>query len=249
MIGLESCASLTESAVVTGSKSNGDHSATSGSARVIAETRDLGASAVKLTRGGDRRVYTRRLRTVHVALTLFVTMVVAVGPTSEFVVGNHGVAATIAGATFTAGLLGCIGLLRRAIVVTPGLVTIRGLCTTSRVPAWEVARFEPPKPYGKVFGRVALRVVLVDGRVRYGGCFTNTRIDGGGVGVEECAELNRWLALHAGYPDPTGVLSDRRVDPRWTTVVWVSWLVVVALFALFCLLVVLSSMTDPSFGG
>jgi hypothetical protein len=246
-VGLENRPWLTESAVVTESRLGGGHSAAPATAGGMAQIADLRASAVKVTEGGERRVYTRQLRTVHVALILFISMVVAVGPTGEFVIGNHALAATIAGVTYAAGLLSSVAVFLRAIVVTPGLVTLRGLCTTRHIPAWEVARFEPPRPHGKVFGRVALRVVLVDGRVRYVGCFTNTQVDAGDVGVEECKELNRWLALHTGNPAP-GALPDRRSDRRWRTVAWVSWLVLVAAFALVSLLVVLSTMTDPSFG-
>ena len=168
---------------------------------------------------------------------------------SEFVVGNHALAATMASVILAAGLLICIALLRRATMVTPGLVTIRGLCTTSRIPAWEVARFEPPPPYGRVFGRVALRVLLTDGGVRYSGCFTNTPVDGDGVGVEECNELNRWLALQTSSGYGTEALPDRRRNSRWTTLLWVSWLVLVAFFAVFCVVGILGVIADPSFGG
>jgi hypothetical protein len=168
------------------------------------------AFAVRVTEGGARRVYTRRLRTAHVAILLVLTTALALGPPSELIAGDHALAVTIASVTFLAGLLGCFAILRRSVVVTPGLVTIRGLLTTRRVPAADVARFEPPPPYGKVLGRVALRVVLMDGQVRHSGCFTNTEMDRDGAGREECAELNAWLAVQHGSTDQPAALPDRR---------------------------------------
>jgi hypothetical protein len=207
------------------------------------------AAAVKVTQNGERRVYTRRLRTVQVAAALLVATVLAIGPTDEFVIGNHALAAVIAGAVFVAGLLFCGALLRRAIVVTPGLLTVRGLVTTRRIPVLDVARFEPPAPYGKVFGRVALRIVMKDGRVRTVGVFANTRLDGNAAGAAECRELNQWLARQGGRADGEfAPLPDRRHDSRATTAGWFSWLVLLTSFAVFCPLVVLSAVVDPTFG-
>jgi hypothetical protein len=205
--------------------------------------------AVKVTQDGARRVYTRRLRTGQVAFALFMTTVLAIGPTEEFVDGNHALAAVVAGVVFVAGLLFCGALLRRAIVVTPGLLTVRGLVTTRRISASDVARFEPPAPYGKVFGRVALRIVMRDGRIRTVGVFANTRVDGNGAGGAECRELNQWLARQGTHPDgELAPLPARRHDSRATTASWFCWLVLLAFFAAGCLVVVLSAVLDPAFG-
>ena len=207
---------------------------------------DRTSPAVRVSDDGERRVYTRRLRTVHVVLLLIVGVTLAVGPTAEFVEGDHALAAAIAGTTFAVAVLGCVGLLRQAIVVTPGQVAVRGLCTTRRIAAVAVARFEPPVPYGKRIGRVALRIVLVDGRALRSRVFTNTPLDGDGVGVRECDELNEWLALQAGA---LGSLPRRVPDPVVHRVAWGTWLLLVGSLALFSMLVVVTAMTDPAFGG
>jgi hypothetical protein len=189
----------------------------------------------------------RWLGTAQAVLLLFSGVMLAIGPTSEFVVGDHQLAAAIAGIGVAVTLLAAVRVLRRGIVVTPGLVVVRSFCTTRRLAAAEVARFEPPVPYGKVFGRVGLRIVLVDGRVRYCGAFANTRLEGHGVGVEECDELNRWLALQTGAAP--GPLPGRQPDSLWVSLAWWTWLCLIGQFTLFCLYGVFLEMTDPAFGG
>ncbi|RBY93754.1 hypothetical protein DQ237_16400 [Blastococcus sp. TF02-8] len=189
------------------------------------------------------------MRTAHAVLLLFFGVVLAIGPTSEFVVGNHQLAAAIAGTVVAGTLVAAVRVLRRGIVVTPGRVVVRGLCTTRRLAAAEVARFDPPVPYGKAFRRASLRIVLVDGRVRYCGAFTNTKLDGDGVGVAECAELNRWLALDTGSPASAAPLPGRQPDPLPVRLAWWTWLLLIGAFTSFCLAGVFLEMTDPAFGG
>lgn len=211
------------------------------------EHRARTAAAVRVTDGGARRVYTRRLRTVHVAMLVFTSSVVAIGPASEFGADDPAVRTTIVVLAAVAGVLGCVALTRRAVVVTPGLITIRGLLTTRRIPAEDVVGFEPPVPYGKVVGRVALRVRLVDGRAFSAGVFANTPLDRNRAGRHECDELRRWLALENGRADRAEDLPQRH-DPAWARALWASWLCLLTLLALFCALVVVASLTDPAVG-
>lgn len=196
---------------------------------------------------GTRRVYTRRLRTVHAALALLSSTVVAITAIGSFAHGSPGLGVVSGGVVLGAGLLLCGGILRRAVVVTPGWVTVRGLLTTRRIPAAAVARFEPPAPYGKLWGS-GLRIVLADGTTRTCGAFTNTPVDVAPAGVAESDELNGWLALQAGGSVGAARLPDRRPDGAWRTAAWYGWLGLLALFVLSCLVVVLAAMSDPAFG-
>jgi hypothetical protein len=204
------------------------------------------AAAVKVTRGGARRVYRRRLRTVHVAVILVLGTLFSIGPTDGG--GNHRVAATVAGVVFGISLLACGAVLRRGIEVTPDLVTVKGLLTTRRIPAAMIARFEPPPAYGK-WWRPGLRIVLIDGHMRTSGAFTNTPVDHGETGTPETNELNRWLALRspeaASTADP---LPDQRGDDRSSLLIWRGWILLLTVLALMCLAVVVTEMTDPTFG-
>jgi hypothetical protein len=181
-----------------------------------------------------------------VAVILFLGTVLSIGPVDGF--GSHRIAATAAGVVFGVSLLTCIAVLRRAIVVTPDLVTVRGLLTTRRIPAATIARFEPPPSYGK-WWRPGLRIVLTDGRIRTSGAFTNTPVDGGRTGTPETDELNLWLALRS--PDGASTadtLPDQREADRWSLFIWRGWISLLTVFALMCLAVVVTAMTDPTFG-
>lgn len=72
-------------------------------------------------------------------------------------------------------------ILHMAIVLSPGLVTIRGLWSTRSVRAADVLRFEPPPPYGTLL-RAGLRVVLLDGRVLTA-VFGHGRLDDESLGM------------------------------------------------------------------
>jgi hypothetical protein len=203
------------------------------------------AVAVKVTRSGARRLYTRQLRTFHVAVILFLGTCFSIGPVNG--VGSHRTAATAAGVIFGVSLLACIAVLRRGIEITPDLVTVRGLLTTRRIPAATIARFEPPPTYGK-WWRPGLRIVLTDGRIRTRGAFTNTPVDGGRSGTPETNELNLWLALRS--PDATSTadtLPDQREVDRYSLFIWRSWILLLRVFAMMCLAVVVAAMTDPTF--
>jgi hypothetical protein len=93
--------------------------------------------------------------------------------------------------------------IRCGILVQPGWMTNRRMLWTNRVPAQDIARFEPPPSYGAL-GRTGIRVVLHDGRVLSATAFSKGKIDDDSVGVAECAELNAWLetqtATHVAPP-------------------------------------------------
>jgi hypothetical protein len=203
------------------------------------------AAALKVTQAGARRLYARRLRTVHMAFILFFGTLFSIGPFGG--VGNHRVAATAGGAIFGIALLACIAVLRRGIVVTPDLVTVRGLVTTRRIPAATIARFEPPPGYG-TWWRPGMRIVLTDGRIRTCGAFTNTPVDAGRAGTRETDELNLWLAARSESGASTSALPGKREEDRSVLLVWRGWLTLLTLFALMCLVGVVSALTDPAFG-
>ena len=143
-----------------------------------------------------RRVYTRRVRYVQATIAAFAGGVGAVGPTSEIATTPQ---ATVvpALAVLSVTALAVYRILHMAIVVNPGLVTIRALWSTRSVRAADVLRFEPPPPYGTLL-RAGLRVVLLDGRVLTAAVFSHGRLDDESVGHAECAELNRWLESGEG---------------------------------------------------
>jgi hypothetical protein len=204
------------------------------------------AAALKVTQAGARRLYARRLRTVHVAFILFFGTLLSIGPLDG--VGDHRVAATAGGAIFGITVLACIAVLRRGIVVTPDLVTVRGLVTTRRIPAATIAGFEPPPAYG-TWWRPGMRIVLTDGRIRTCGALTNTPVDAGHAGTRETDELNLWLAARSeSGASTTSALPGKGEDDWAVRLVWRGWLTLLTLFALMCLAGVLSALTDPAFG-
>ncbi len=143
-----------------------------------------------------RRVHTRRVRYVQATIAAFAGGVGAVGPTSEIATTPQAtVVSALAVLSVTA--LTVYRILHMAIVLSPGLVTIRGLWSTRSVRAADVLRFEPPPPYGTLL-RAGLRVVLLDGRVLTAAVFGHGRLDDESVGHAECAELNRWLESGEG---------------------------------------------------
>ena len=145
---------------------------------------------------GGRRVYTRRVRYVQATIAAFAGGVGAVGPTSELATTPQ---ATVVSALAVLSVTALVvyRILHMAIVLSPGLVTVRGLWSTRSVRAADVLRFEPPPPYGTLL-RAGLRVVLLDGRVLTAAVFGHGRLDDESVGHAECAELNRWLESGEG---------------------------------------------------
>jgi hypothetical protein len=141
---------------------------------------------------GGRRVHTRRVRYVQATIAAFAGGVGAVGPTSELATTPQ---ATVVSALAVLSVTALVvyRILHMAIVLSPGLVTVRGLWSTRSVRAADVLRFEPPPPYGTL-----LRVVLLDGRVLTAAVFGHGRLDDESVGHAECAELNRWLESGEG---------------------------------------------------
>lgn len=217
----------------------------------VIETQALGdnrpAAALKVTHGGTRRVYTRRLRTVHVVLVLVMSTVGVVGFVPEIAPGHPRATVTIGSVVFLVGLSFCAAILRRAIVVTPGLVAVRGLVTTRRIPAAAVARFEPPPPYGKLW-RPGLRIMLADGDMLTSGAFCSEPVDSASTGVAECNELNTWLAVQAQASETATGLPARPTGFSWRKALWCCWVTLVCLFGLSCAMVVVTALTDPTFG-
>jgi hypothetical protein len=125
-----------------------------------------------------------------------------IGPASEFGVYRS----WILGVPFVAIVLTVVawttyGVLRTGILIEPGLVTNRRMLRTSRVPAGDIVRFEPPPPYGTI-RRTGIRIVLVNGKVLSATAFAKGQLDKDSVGTVECAELNAWLSAQARVVRP-----------------------------------------------
>ena len=150
------------------------------------------SAATWVSPDGTVRLYTRGTRTVLVVVVLFMTVVLAIGPTTEFF-ADLGTALAVGCLVLALGVTLAVRIQRMAIVSSPGRITIRGVWATRTVAASEIVRFEPPRAYGAL-RRTGLRVVLTSGRVLYADAFNKGPIDDDAVGVAESAELNRWLA-------------------------------------------------------
>jgi hypothetical protein len=191
-----------------------------------------GSPAVRVSTDGLRRVYARRSRTVLAALVLFMASVIAAGLGSEIAATNPSGARAIGVGLFALGLTIAYRLVRMAVVVSPGLVTVRGLWGNRSVPAGDVIRFDPPPPYG-AFRQSGVRVRLTNGRTLTAVVYQVGQLDGPSVGVAECAELNCWLHSQKGsVDDPT--LPDGRRLAGAARVAWFVWLGVLGLLLLLC---------------
>jgi hypothetical protein len=125
-------------------------------------------------------------------VVLFMTAVLAVGPTTEFF-ADIGTALAAGCVIIGLGVTLAVRIDRIAIVSSPGRITIRGVWASRSGAASEIVRFEPPRAYGAL-RRTGLRVVLTSGRVLSADAFSKGPLDDDAVGVAEAAELNQWLA-------------------------------------------------------
>jgi hypothetical protein len=151
-----------------------------------------GTAAVWVSPDGRQRVYTRRSRIFLVALTLFAGSVVAIGAPAEFLVDASMRRLAVCGVLGLAAWA-AYRIHRMAMVVSPGLLTIRGFWRSRAVRASDIVGFEPPPPYG-VLRRAGMQVVLISGQVVSAGIFAKGKLDSEAVGVAEATELNDWLA-------------------------------------------------------
>ncbi|WP_166487425.1 hypothetical protein [Geodermatophilus obscurus] len=119
------------------------------------------------------------------------------GPTSQLATTSQTTVVSAPLAVLSVTALAVYRILHVAIVLSPGLVTIRGLRSTRSVRAADVLRFGPPPPHGTLL-RAGLRVVLLDCRVLTAAVSGHGGLDDESVGHAECAELNRWLESGEG---------------------------------------------------
>ena len=197
--------------------------------------------AVRVSADGLRRVYTRRSRTVLAALVLFMASVIAAGLGSEIAATDPSGARALGVGLFALGLLVAYRLVRMALIVTPGRVTVRGLRGNRSVPAGDVARFEPPPPYG-AFRQSGLRVILTSGRTLTAVVYQVGQLDGPSVGVAECAELNRWLDLQTSGPVDDALPIEHGLTGM-ARVAWWAWLGCLAMVLLVGVALVVDLLT------
>jgi hypothetical protein len=151
-----------------------------------------GSAAVWVSPDGRQRVYTRKSRIFLVALTLFAGSVVAIGAPAEFLVDTSMRRVAVCG-VLGLGAWAAYRIHRMAMVVSPGLLTIRGFWGSRTLRASDIVRFEPPPPYGAL-RRAGMHVVLISGQVVSAGIFAKGKLDSEAAGVAEANELNDWLA-------------------------------------------------------
>lgn len=161
--------------------------------------RPAGAVAVWASPDGSRRFYTRRARQWLIPVfAWFFAALALVGPGPEFGLYNTWQSGVpIAFVVVTASTFVTYGAFRSGVLVEPGWVTNRRMLWTNRVPANDIARFEPPPAYGTV-RRTGIRIVLHDGSIISAAAFAKGKVDNDSLGVAECAELNTWLETQRG---------------------------------------------------
>jgi len=202
------------------------------------------AAAVRVADAGALRVYTRRLRFGQATAAWVVVTVVAFLLCAMLGRRHHAAAMTVVCILFALGLLLCARLVRRAIVVTPGSIMLRGLIRTRHLPAGDVARFEYPPRTFEHYGK-GLRIVLVDGSVLYSGVFAPNQFDTKRVGEAETDELNTWLAQQAGSTLPAASLPGRRPEQGWRRVRGYAGVACASVVSLLCVLLVVAALNDP----
>ena len=203
-------------------------------------------TALWVSKDGQRRYYSRRLRTLHFALIVFVTFVAAFGPSSEFANGDPQRFRRYCILSLTVGVAAAWRILRRGLVTDPVRVVVRNLLWSRRIPTERIAGFEPSAGYGFHFGRGGLVVRTTNGKVIYVSVFVTTPVDGGSsVGAEEAKELKEWLtAVQAGVRFLSGSLVPawKAYGGGWWRVLWIAFL---AALVLAVIVSVVPALIDP----
>lgn len=203
-------------------------------------------SAVRVSKDGQRRYYSRRLRTVHFGLIVFVTLVAALGPSTEFANGDPHLFRQACILSLVSGLGIGWRILRRGLVAEPDRVVVRNLFWFRRIRKDVIAGFEASAPYGFHFGTGGLGVRKRNGKVVHVGVFVTTPVDGGvGVGTVEAKELNAWLtAVQAGVRSPPGNLvpAFKAYGGSGWRVLWNAFLVALLLLLM---VTVVPALVDP----
>lgn len=201
-------------------------------------------AAVRVDRGGARRFYSRRLRTVQMAIALFATFVFAIGPTSEWTAGDADAYRMSSVAIIIIGLTVNWRLLRRGLLLDRDRIVIRNLLYFRSVPLDEVVQFTASRRYGLSL-HPGLQVSLRNGLNLYANVFSNTPVDDKDAGTREAAELNAYLERRRGDRDRVVL-----VVPEWQLSgnVWAcrTWLLVPTLLLLALLVLLVTTVIDPA---
>jgi hypothetical protein len=200
-------------------------------------------SARAWSRDGSRRVFTRRYRTVYIALFSFIGGIVAAGPTSEILDAQS---LRWALASVTAGtVLICYRVFRLGIVAEPGRLVVRNYVRWHALTSKEIDRFEPPSE--KAFAlRTGLRLIRRDGRQISCSAFSRmNQFESPDRGCLEAAELNAWLEDERNDVLPLSLEPRCRLT-RPQRFWWRLWLGVLVLEIILILGLVLPLLADPS---
>lgn len=189
-------------------------------------------------------MFTRRYRTVLIALLVVFGGTLSIGPTSEFWAGDpEGIRISTAVVALAFGLAGW-RTVRLGITVGPRGVTVRNFWATRRVGPDDVARFDPPR--GTFRG--GIRVVKKNGRYISASAFgTMNNFERADRGVLETAELNAWLASDGGRRPAHGPLVPVRRLGRTATLLWRTWLVILWVSAILAAAAAVTNMIAPDY--
>lgn len=213
-----------------------------------------------LEESSQRRIYARKLRSFQFLVVQVFTVVVAIGPTSEFWAGKPESIRIAAGLVAACGYLFSWRVARLAIVVEGDQLVIRNLFRTYRLERSSISAIEQPSRRAQRLLytlKAGIRVVRADGRVVSATAYVVTPVDGpvgaGDFAKREVGELNEWLATgEPSAPPPNRVQmraahmadsQERRVNIAFFA--WRVWLVILALLSVFGASLILSVMIDP----
>jgi hypothetical protein len=203
--------------------------------------------ALSVSRDGQRRFYSRRLRTLHFALILFGTLVLALGPTSEFASDDPELFRRSCILVLIVGLTACWRVLRRGVVATPERVVVRNLLWFRVIPTANIESFGQAAGYGLHLGRGGMKIRTIRGKTIYASVFVTTPVDAGSrVGATEADELNAWLAaVRNGRRFPAGSLIPewKAYGGVWPQRLWLLFLLGIIAFFLFA---IVPALLDPA---
>jgi len=181
---------------------------------------------------------------LHIALVLFMTFVLAVGPTSEWAAGDADAYRLSSVVIMMVGLVLSWRLLRRGVVLEPDELVIRNLLRFRSVPLDEVVAVAPPRRYGLSL-HTGLQVRLLDGSKVYASAFTNTPIDSNEAGTPEAAEMTAFVEnRRSGQTRAEPVVPDWQISGN----VWAYrvWLLVPTFLLLALLMLLVATLIDPA---
>jgi hypothetical protein len=204
-------------------------------------------TALRVSKEGQRRFYSRQLRTLHLVLIIVMAFAMTLGAANEWANGDVGAYRRISRIFIAIAVTTYWRTLQRGISVDPERVVIRNLLWSRRVPTSEVESFGSGAAYGRALFRTGMPIYLVSGKRRFANVFTSTPADAGERrGSPEASELNKWLAdIRAGTRYPAG-----SVVPQWRAYGagwgWRLWVLLVLGLTGFAVYMFAAVLLDPA---